>query len=70
MVIDTVVEKSLHTKASVWSKTNLNPGCVGGTWADPPSCKMNKFFLRSLALSMSIYKIFQSNGAKWTTLKL
>ena len=50
----TLVEKSFHTKASVWSKTNLNPGCVGGTWVDPPSCKMNTFFLRSLALSMPI----------------
>ena len=50
----TVVEICLHTKASVWSKTSLNTGCVGGTWVNPPSCKMNTFFLRSLALSMPI----------------
>ena len=67
----TLVEKSLYSKASVWSKTSLNRGCVGGIWVDPPTCKMNTtFFLRSLGLSMPIYRNFQSNGAKWPSLKL
>ena len=51
-------------KKSVWNKTRLNTGCVGGTWVDPPTCKMNLFFLWSLARSMQIYRNFQSNGAK------
>ena len=56
--------------ASVWNKTGLIAGCVGGSWANPPFCKMNTFFLRSLALSVPICGNFQSNGAKWRSLKL
>ena len=32
---NTLVEKSLHTKASVWSKTRLNTSCVGGDMGGP-----------------------------------
>ena len=52
------------------SKTSLTTGCVGGTWVNPPPCKMDTFFLRSLALSVPICRNFQSNGAKWRSLKL
>ena len=61
---------SLGPLAVFWSKTTLNTGCVSGTWVDPTSCKMGSFFLRSLALSVPIYRNFQSNGAKWRSLKL
>ena len=33
-------------------------------------CKMDRFFLRSLALSIPIYRNFQSNGVKWRSIKL
>ena len=61
---------SLGPLAVFWSKTTLNTGCVSGTWVDPTSCKMGSFFLRSLALSVPIYRNFQSNGAKWRCMKL
>ena len=48
IILRTLEEKSHHTKASVWSKTSLNTGCIGGTWVDPPTCKMTIFFLMSL----------------------
>ena len=62
-------QKSLRI-ASVRSKTTLITGCVCGKWVDPPFCKMDTFFLRSLALSVPICRNFQSNGAKWRSLKL
>ena len=37
---------------------------------DPPPRKMNTFFLESLALSVAIYRNFQSNGDNWRTKKL
>ena len=66
----TVEGKCLYTICSVWSKTTLITGSVGGTGVDPPSCKTSTFFLRSLALRVPIYRNFQSNGAKWRSLKL
>ena len=36
-------EKSLHTKAFLWSKTSLNTGGVGGTREAIPTCKMVAF---------------------------
>ena len=62
--IPTVVEICLHTKASVWSKTSLNTGGVGGAETDPFTCKMGTFFLRSLTLIEPIFNNFQINGAK------
>ena len=59
-----VEELCLCTICSVWSKTTLITG--GGAGANPPSCKTGTFFLMSLA----IYRNFQSNGAKWPSLKL
>ena len=59
----TVVEICLRTKASVWSKTSLNTGGVGGTGEDPPTCKMETFFM-SLTLTEPIFNNFQLNGAK------
>ena len=41
-----------------------------GPGVDPPSQKTDTFFLRFLALSVSIYRNFQSNGGKWRSLKL
>ena len=60
----TVVEICLYMKASIWSKTSLNTGGVGGARADPPSCKMGTFFLMSLTLTEPIFNNFQLNGAK------
>ena len=34
---------------------------MGEAGMDSPSCKTNTFFLRSLALSVPIYKKFQTN---------
>ena len=70
IVIYTVgFQKSLRI-ASVRSKTTLISGCVCGKWVDPPFCKINTFFLMSLALCVPICRNFQSNGAKWRSLKL
>ena len=41
--IHTLVEKSLHMKAFLWSKTSLNTGGVGGTREAIPTCKMVAF---------------------------
>ena len=46
--------KSLST-ASVWSKTTLIIGGVGGAGIDSPSWKTFKFFLMPLALSVPIF---------------
>ena len=66
----TVEEKCLCTICSVWSKTTLITGGVGGTGVNPPSCKMGTFFLGSLALNVPIYRNFQSNGANLWSFKL
>ena len=47
----TVVEICLRTKASVWSKTSLNTGSVGGAGLDPPICKMGTLFFMPLTLT-------------------
>ena len=52
------------------STTTLITSCVVGTGVNPPYCKMDRFFLRSLALSIPIYRNFQSNGVKWRSIKL
>ena len=52
------------------SKTTLITRGVGGANVDPPSWKMNTFFLGSLTLSVSFYGNFQSNGANWRSFKL
>ena len=62
-------QKSLRI-ASVRSKTTLITDCLCGKWVDHPFCKMNTFFLMSLALSVPICRNFQSNGARWRSLKL
>ena len=46
----------------LWSKTTLITGGVGRTVVSPPSWKIDTFFLMSLALSLPIYRHFQSNG--------
>ena len=48
---------------SVWSKTTLIKGHVGGAGACPPTCKMGTFFHIPLALTMPINNNFQLNGA-------
>ena len=53
----------------VWSKTTLITSSVGGSGVDPPPRKMNTFFLRSLTLSVPIYRHFQSNGDNWRSIK-
>ena len=67
---DTVGEKKDWTKRDFRSKTTLITGGVSRTWVNPPFCKMATFFHRSLALSMPIYRNFQSNGVKWRSIKL
>ena len=62
--LHTVRELKDWPNSSVWSKTTLITGGVGRTGVDPPSYKTDTFFLRSLALSVSIYRNFQSNGGK------
>ena len=53
-----------RTVGSILSKTTLTTGGVGGAGVDSPPRKTDTFFLGSLALSVSIYRHFQSNGAK------
>ena len=65
----TTGQKGLH-KALLWSKTTLTTGGVGGVGVDLPPWKTNTIFLGSLALSLSIYRYFQSNGANWQSIKL
>ena len=68
--IYTVGELKDLTNCSVWSKTTLITSSVGRAKLDPPSCKTGTFFLRSLTLSVPIYRNFQSNGGKWRSHKL
>ena len=70
MYLHTVEELKDWTKRSIWSKTTLITRGVGGAGVDPPSWKMDTFFLGSLALSVSIYRNLQSNRANWPSLKL
>ena len=42
---------------------------MGGAGVDPPTQKMDTFFLESLALSVPIHKNFQSNGANWGSIE-
>ena len=65
----TIGGKKDSSKRYLWSKTTLITGGVGRTGADPLSWKTDTFF-RSLALSVPIYRNFQSNGGKWRSLKL
>ena len=62
--------KKDSTKRYLWSKTILTTGSIGGPGVDPPPRKINSFFLRSMALSVPIYRNFQSNGVKWRSIKL
>ena len=39
----TVVDRKDCTPAFLWSKTTQTTGGVGGTWEDPPTCKMGTF---------------------------
>ena len=57
LLLHTVVEISLHMKASVWSKTSLNAVGMGGAGVDPPTCKMRAFFLMSLTLTESMSRV-------------
>ena len=68
--LNTVGSLKDWTNRSVWSKTTLITGGVGGERVNPPSWKTGKFFLRSLTLSEPIYRNFQSNEAKWRNFKL
>ena len=62
--------KKDRTKRDFRSKPTLFRGGVCGRWVNPPFCKMATFFHRSLALSMPIYRNFQSKGVKWRSRKL
>ena len=67
--ISTVGGKKDSTKRYLWSKTIITTGSVGRPGVDPPPRKINSFFLRSLALSVPIYRHFQLNGANWRSSK-
>ena len=56
LVLHTVLDISPCTICSVWSKMTLIKGYVGGAGADPPSCKVGAFFLKSMALSVLIFR--------------
>ena len=49
------------TPALLWSKTTRTTGSVCRKWEDPPTSKMETFFLMSLTLTEPILKKFQSN---------
>ena len=51
--------KSLWPHGSVWGKTTLNTGSVGGAGVDPQTGKMGLSFLMSLALRIPILNNFQ-----------
>ena len=68
--VHTVGELKDWTKRNLWSKTTLIASSVSGAGVNPPFCKMGTFFRRSLALSVPIYRHFQSNRGKWPHLKL
>ena len=50
--------KSVGSHASIWGKTTLITGIVGGAEAGPPMCKMGTFFHIPLALTMPISNNF------------
>ena len=52
-----------HAPSSVWSKTTLISGNVGGAGAGQPTCKLVKFFIISLRRTEPIFNNFQENGA-------
>ena len=61
----TVEGKKIEQNALLWSKTILITGSVGKPGVDQPHRKINAFFVRSMALSVPIYRHFQSNGDNW-----
>ena len=65
----TVKDKNLCTIACFWSKTTLIASSVCEIGVNPPLRKINTFCLRSLALSVPIYRHFQSNGDNWRSIK-
>ena len=68
-LVDTVKDKNLCTIACFWSKTTLIASSVCEIGVNPPLRKINTFCLRSLALSVPIYRHFQSNGAYWRSIQ-
>ena len=59
-------KKSLCTIYSVWSKTNLIPGGMGGAKTDPQTCKMRTIFIMSLALRVPINNYLLYEGVSNT----
>ena len=55
LVLHTVLDKSPCTIQSVWSQTTLSTGGMGGSGADPPSCKVGTFCPKTMALSVPIF---------------
>ena len=66
----TLLDRKDCTNALLWSKPTLTTGSVGGAGVDPPPWKTDTIFIGSLALSVSIYRNFQSNVGKWPRFKL
>ena len=58
-IFTTLRLRSLWPLASVWSKTALNTGGVGGAGADTQTWKMKTSFFMSLEFRMPIFNIFQ-----------
>ena len=58
--------KGFNTPQGVWSKTTLITSSVGGAGVDPLPRKMDTFFLRYMAHSVTIYRNFQTNAMEST----
>ena len=68
--IHTVGEKRIEQNIIYGVKLPLLQAvCAGQGGVDPPPRKMNTFFIRSLALSVPIFRHLQSNGANWRSSK-
>ena len=65
----TVGGKKDWTKHYIWSKTTIITSSVRMARVDPRPRKVNEFCLRSLALTVPIYRNFLSNGANWRSIK-
>ena len=67
--LNTVGSLKDWTNRSVWSKTTLITGGVGGAGADTPTCKTSTPLLRSLALSsVPIYRNFHIGSTYYNRL--
>ena len=60
-----LAQKPLYDPQDHSSKNTLITSSVSGTGINSQFCNLDRFFLRSLARSVPIYRHFQSNIANW-----